>query len=144
MTNALIEQLLQQRFGNDPQMQALMTMFQQQQVIEAEYEIKEPDTKPVSEEVAQNKDKLDKARRHIYKLRQRIARLEMQLDQVEETEEEMALALGACVDCWGEDPDCRQCYGKGTSGYLPPDPGRFQRLILPAVKRMNPPDSNPN
>lgn len=33
----------------------------------------------------------------------------------------LAEALGACAECWGEDPACRRCRGRGRPGYYLPD-----------------------
>ncbi len=46
----------------------------------------------------------------------------------------LAAALGAC-DCWGEDVDCPECGGKGSAGWVPPDPELFAEYVVPAVRR---------
>lgn len=47
----------------------------------------------------------------------------------------LAAALGAC-ECWGHEPDCRECGGDGVTGWLPPDPQLFRELVAPALSRM--------
>jgi hypothetical protein len=46
----------------------------------------------------------------------------------------LAAALGAC-DCWGEDPGCPTCGGRGTPGWMPPDPELYADYVEPAVRR---------
>jgi len=45
----------------------------------------------------------------------------------------LAAALGACCLCWGEDPECRGCRGRGRPGYAIPDETQFEEYVLPAV-----------
>lgn len=56
-----------------------------------------------------------------------VASLRTSLDAV-------AAALGACPGCWGEDPSCRWCRGRGRPGSMAPDPDGFELLVLPAVR----------
>ena len=46
----------------------------------------------------------------------------------------LAAALGACPACWGEDPSCRWCRGRGAPGALAPDPEEFTTWVVPAVR----------
>ena len=50
--------------------------------------------------------------------------------------EDLAWALGACPLCWGNDPDCRACRGRGHSGYSVPDRKLFFEFVLPAVRML--------
>jgi hypothetical protein len=47
-----------------------------------------------------------------------------------------AAALGACGLCWGAEPACRACRGRGRPGFSLPDESLFQELVLPAVRMM--------
>lgn len=49
----------------------------------------------------------------------------------------LAAALGAC-DCWGEDPGCPGCGGRGSPGWEPPDPELYAEYVAPAVRRTAP------
>jgi hypothetical protein len=49
----------------------------------------------------------------------------------------LAAALGAC-ECWGEDPECRDCAGSGAPGWIPPDPELFAEYVGPALRRVRP------
>lgn len=48
----------------------------------------------------------------------------------------LALALGACYLCWGDDPECERCCGHGKPGWQDPDQNLFNEYIAPAVRRM--------
>ncbi len=45
----------------------------------------------------------------------------------------LARALGAC-DCWGEDPACEHCAGRGRAGAYACNPELFALFVLPAVR----------
>ena len=49
--------------------------------------------------------------------------------------ETLAAALGACPRCWGENPRCLRCRGRGRPGGREPDHALFSELIEPAVRR---------
>jgi hypothetical protein len=44
----------------------------------------------------------------------------------------LVAALGAC-ECWGEDSDCTECSGRGSAGWMPPDPALYDEYVRPAV-----------
>lgn len=48
----------------------------------------------------------------------------------------VAAALGRCDACWGEDPLCPSCRGKGSSGFFWPDRLGYEDLVAPAVARV--------
>ena len=45
----------------------------------------------------------------------------------------MAAAIGACPECWGEDPACPGCEGDGKPGSFQPHRGCFEVFVLPVV-----------
>lgn len=47
----------------------------------------------------------------------------------------LAAALGACYICFGDDPFCKKCGGRGVPGSLPPKPAAFRKYVLPAFRR---------
>ena len=49
--------------------------------------------------------------------------------------EALADALGACATCWGSDPRCPTCRGRGAPGGRVPVEGAFARYVTPAVER---------
>lgn len=47
----------------------------------------------------------------------------------------LAAALGAC-DCWGHDAGCPSCSGRGSPGWVAPDPQLYQEFVAPAAAAM--------
>lgn len=73
-------------------------------------------------------------------LRRRLAELELEVDRLQEINETLAAALGACPVCWGDDPDCGVCQGRGGPGSLRPNRELFERLVTPALRRLRGPN----
>jgi hypothetical protein len=48
----------------------------------------------------------------------------------------LAAAVGACM-CWGEDPACGICSGRGTAGWTVPDRRLYATYVEPAVERFS-------
>ena len=64
-----------------------------------------------------------------------IQSLARQVSSMAEHAEMLACALGACPDCWGGDPDCRQCTGAGRPGFFLPDEDCFDHFVQPVLDR---------
>ncbi len=47
--------------------------------------------------------------------------------------DQLAAALGACPDCWGEDRKCENCQGNGFPGSCLPDKNLFKRIVKPVI-----------
>ncbi len=62
-------------------------------------------------------------------LKQNYQSLLRQLDDVAE-------AIGACPHCWGEEPDCNYCRGRGKPGYFQPDQAQFDIYIKPVILKL--------
>lgn len=63
-------------------------------------------------------------------------KLDLALEHLEEVlrlNRMLAAGVGACPECWGEDPDC-DCGGQ-RPGVGDPDPMIFRELVLPAMHR---------
>ena len=69
-------------------------------------------------------------------LRRRVEQLELELERLQEINDTLAAALGACHVCWGDDPGCASCRGLGGPGSRPPDRALFERLASPALRRL--------
>jgi hypothetical protein len=50
--------------------------------------------------------------------------------------DDLAHALGACDECWGENKRCPKCRGNGVSGWRTPNTALFRSLILPALQKI--------
>lgn len=68
-------------------------------------------------------------------LRHEVNELYAELDEMQERNDALAAALGACYLCWGECPDCEICGGKGRPGAFVPDPDMFKHYVLPSVSQ---------
>lgn len=60
----------------------------------------------------------------------------LELRDLRQVNDTVAAALGACRLCWGGDRRCLECLGEGTAGFAPPDLTLFERLVVPAVRRV--------
>ncbi len=75
---------------------------------------------------------------------QQVSEALAELALLRERAQELAAALGACPDCWGQDGRCRMCRGQGRPGAVMPDLERFRALVAPAVARIaRSPESEP-
>lgn len=86
-------------------------------------------------EAAGSSSELDEAESRIAELEVALARSEArceklirlgdeltaELDGAYERVADAAAAVGACGQCWGEDPRCRSCRGRGKPGRFAPD-----------------------
>ena len=61
--------------------------------------------------------------------------IQRELADLREANDTVAAALGACRYCWGGNPNCKECRGRGRSGSRAPDPDLFNELVMPAVRR---------
>ncbi len=93
-------------------------------------------------ELVENKDKAYKSK--IIKLKKTQSKLVNLINSLrEELEEEveftqdLAEALGACPECFGEDEMCDNCDGEGIPGFFVPDFVQYNRFISPANKKFN-------
>lgn len=58
------------------------------------------------------------------------------IDALEDLLESLADALGACPLCFGAEPGCRCCHGRGTPGATAPKREAFSFFVLPVLSRM--------
>jgi DNA repair exonuclease SbcCD ATPase subunit len=66
-------------------------------------------------------------------LRERIEAVYAELETLRERNDSLAVALGACALCWGDDVSCPVCAGAGRAGFTPPDRELFAQYIAPAL-----------
>jgi len=69
-------------------------------------------------------------------LRQSVESLTCELRTLRERCDLLAAALGACCMCWGQDPACRACRGRGRPGYAIPDEPLVHEFVLPAIRTL--------
>jgi hypothetical protein len=58
-----------------------------------------------------------------------------ELERLREHAAALAAGIGACPDCFGDDPGCEQCMGRGAPGSRRPQPEAFKKYVLPAFVR---------
>lgn len=52
------------------------------------------------------------------------------------TIQQLAMALGACPKCFGQDTNCQHCYGEGKPGTKPIHQELFQVYINPVLRKL--------
>ncbi|MFJ7158154.1 hypothetical protein ACIQUQ_24905 [Streptomyces sp. NPDC101118] len=85
------------------------------------------------QQVAEEERRRAERERRTDAVRHRMAELNDQLEAAYATLDDLAAALGACPGCFGGDPACRWCRGRGKPGFTAPEPEPFDRLVRPAV-----------
>lgn len=68
-------------------------------------------------------------------LQETIEQVYAELDVLRTRNDILAQALGACYLCFGEDPQCAECRGRGRPGGRAPEPAAFKHYLLPALRR---------
>lgn len=61
------------------------------------------------------------------------SQLEFELTQ----NDDLAKAIGACVECFGNNIDCPECFGTGKPGSNIPDFILFNKYVNPAIQKYN-------
>jgi len=71
----------------------------------------------------------------VQNVQQAVDALYAEVEVLRERTAAMATATGACARCFGENPLCDRCLGRGVPGWRRPDPIAFKRYVLPAYRR---------
>jgi hypothetical protein len=110
--------MMREMAGSDPRMAMLMQMMQAQRG-EASNDAGEPDDR--DDLIAELSERLDASEARLTKMT-RIARQLHEAGRIASLRlSRLAAALGACGMCWGEDPGCQGCRGRGKPGMMRPD-----------------------
>ncbi len=83
------------------------------------------------------KNKIIKLKKTQNKLLHMIEDLKAELEDEQELTEDLAEALGACPECFGEDDMCTYCKGEGLPGFFVPDFTQYNRFVAPANKKFS-------
>ncbi|MCB8978729.1 MAG: hypothetical protein H6657_15010 [Ardenticatenaceae bacterium] len=70
------------------------------------------------------------------RLRRVTTKMYAELEDLRERNDTLAAALGSCYLCWGEDPDCEECQGRGKVGAFTPDKELFRQYVAPVVQTL--------
>lgn len=136
-TRPMVEEMLNSNGDMDPMTRLLLT----QALAGGDSRDENEDEKP-SVIILDNDDyepqrrqlTLDRLRYRYQQMAEQIQEMSEELDALQARNDDLADALGACYLCWGENPICPDCAGRGIPGSRPLDPILYRELILPAVR----------
>jgi len=95
----------------------------------------EEDDAPSEPPSSRSRPAPQRARRQA-RLRRKLDVLTEELEWLQDVNDTLAAALGACALCWGEDRRCEECDGDGAPGWDEPEPELFAEFVAPAIQRM--------
>lgn len=75
------------------------------------------------------------ADRRMHELRANVSNVYAELEALRERNDTLAAALGACYLCFGTDPLCGVCRGRGMPGSRAPEPAAYREFVVPALRR---------
>ena len=122
----MMSKLFEQLGSADPTMAMMLQMMQSQQ---------QTTTETADDPIAINKEmevRLSETEQELARVRAEAKRLLSAHRIAVERLSELSAALGACGLCWGENPDCLGCRGRGHIGMIRPDTEIRARLLGPA------------
>ena len=107
-----------------------------------------PDVDALRSEIDALRSDLAQTQARADKLSRYARRLSDELEDAHVMLGDLAAAFGACGLCWGADPRCRSCRGRGKPGRFAPDPelrARFfvEPVALPEASRASTPLDQP-
>lgn len=82
-------------------------------------------------------NKINKLKKINQKLFTIIEGLKSQLEFELIQNDDLAKAIGACTECFGENSDCPECFGTGKPGSNVPDFILFNKYVNPAIQKYN-------
>jgi hypothetical protein len=94
------------------------------------------ETTTTSEEIRPSINKI-KYMQRIKSLKQENQMLKNGLEQTLLLIDEISDLLGACGNCFGKDPECTLCHGKGKPGNFTFDKRAFYEFIKPCLQQVN-------
>lgn len=118
-----ISELVNQMIGSDPRHQLIKQYLSQRQT-------------PLQENYIQPQRIGKGEAQTVQRLRKETQALTRELQNLQERNDSLAAALGACYLCWGEEPTCSHCRGRGRPGYVAPDKELFIEWVAPAVRTL--------
>ena len=153
MTNAVMQMLmgglvpgglpganLADRLGelarNDPRMAPLVQQLQER--LAAKNNVVEAAVEDTNTEEPEEQAILEPARdsSRMEELRNLAKRMFAELQTLRVRNGMLAEALGACSQCWGENPACEYCGGDGCTGSYLISPKMFEKVVGPALKQV--------
>jgi hypothetical protein len=131
------QDLLTQLESTDPAMHRIVQYLMRRQDGQAEAYTSpdtEGDMESTSAQGAADEPQSNAKVRHFQRLRHMVEDMFAELQVLRSRNDTLAAALGACNLCWGEDPQCGDCGGRGCPGFATPQPKLFAEIVLPAAR----------
>lgn len=113
---------------------SLIRQFQKQKKDDSDNDGTDTDTD--SARVKELEAILGKQRNINRNLLQKYQQLEDNYQALIEHLDQLAEAVGACPQCWGEDVNCNYCKGRGKPGHFPPGQQYFDLYIKPVIIKL--------
>lgn len=125
---ALLQQQLGGQAQGNPQIAQVLMLMEQRRKEQAQA------AEALEQEPAQD-DESDSGEAASHQVDETVRQVYAELDALRARSRAFAAAVGACAACFGEDPLCSECGGRGTPGRRAPDPDAFRQYVLPALRR---------
>ncbi len=120
---------------SNPAMEAVLGAIAQQRAAAAANAEAEVDTAESADDAP---DRIAGLEARFDQLRDVARRMDAELRLLRRRNAQLAAALGACPQCWGEDPECTVCAGEGQPGSAPPHRQHFRHYVAGIRGRTTP------
>lgn len=128
-----IDELLAQLGQGNPAVAAMLSRFKEQRAAVAARTSLTANHPEENSDTAGAAPQFDEAAEAVSELRRQIQGMYEELSALRNRNDLLASAIGACCLCWGQNPECRICRGRGRPGFSIPDEALFEQFVLPAV-----------
>lgn len=135
------KQLLAQLGSNNPLVSAICKQLAEPPPNEPVHQFVPPssptviDVEPESpKQIANGNGRQSESGEDLAGLQEQIQKLQTEIKTLRDRCGLLASTVGACCLCWGQDPECRACRGRGKPGYAIPDEALFGEFVLPAMR----------
>lgn len=136
---ALFQTQLDAQAQHDPQKAEILRLLverrRQQQDGEPQEEAMPSEEETNSEHETPADETREERSRHARELHDTVNKIYAEVEVLRARSDTLAAALGACYLCFGDDPLCEECGGRGVPGSLAPEPAAFRKYVSPAVRR---------
>jgi hypothetical protein len=127
-----LREILAQQAGSNPFLNLVMKQAESRSAQAAPAVI---DVEP-SSTVQQSPENVQERAENSEPTSEELETLTAELHGLRERNDLLGQALGACCCCWGQDPQCRLCRGRGRPGFSVPDERLFREFVLPAIQML--------
>lgn len=129
----LLRSQMQSQLPDDPQTALLMRLLEHRQQLESERQAEAAAAE--NDAASEQEGDASEKQQAFSELKEKVDALYAEVDALRKRNDTLAFALGACYLCFGEDPLCEECQGRGVPGSRAPEPDKFRKYILPAYRR---------